>query len=85
MLLDFTVENFRSIKNKVTLSMTREKRLKELEDSGAIIDKNGLIDETLKSAIIYGANGSGKSNIILALKFMEYFVYNSTDEQFIEN
>ena len=81
MLLDFTVENFRSIKDKVTLSMTREKRLKELEDSDVIIKKPGRVDETLKAAIIYGANASGKSNIIESLRFMDYFVWSSAKEQ----
>jgi AAA15 family ATPase/GTPase len=35
----------------------------------------------LKSAAIYGANASGKSNLILAMNFMRYFVINSSSRQ----
>jgi len=32
----------------------------------------------LKSSVIYGANASGKSNLIKAISFMKYFVLNSS-------
>lgn len=38
----------------------------------------------LKSAVIYGANASGKSNLIKALRFMKDFVRNSSKESQID-
>ena len=74
MLIELGIENFRSIKNKITLSMvaTTDKSLENnlIQD---ILTKNIL----LKSAAIYGANASGKSNVIMSLNFLKYLVTNS--------
>jgi AAA15 family ATPase/GTPase len=50
------------------------------------LDKNNVFKvnqnfSLLKSAAIYGANASGKSNLILALYFMQDFVINSSKFQ----
>jgi AAA15 family ATPase/GTPase len=49
------------------------------------LDENNIIqvdDELslLKSAAVYGANASGKSNLVKALNFMQWFVLNSSRE-----
>ncbi len=83
MLIEFTVGNYRSFKEPVTLSMvaTRlvaDSKNKEIDDNNIFkIDKNISL---LKSAAIYGANASGKSNIALALQFMKSFMLNSSRE-----
>ena len=61
MLIEFSVKNFLSFKNKVTLSMEKGNGDENLDN---IIAKNGL--ELLKTAAIYGANASGKSNLFKA-------------------
>ena len=61
-LIQFKVANYRSIKNKVTLSMLASK---DPEHDEHLIDV-GTKDKYLKSSIIYGANASGKSNVLLA-------------------
>ena len=72
MLLEFHCSNHKSIKEKVTFSMiagsdtTSEEFLKTYGNL-----------RVLRSAIIYGANGSGKSNFISALSFMRDLVSNS--------
>jgi AAA15 family ATPase/GTPase len=69
MLIQFSVDNFRSIKDTVTLSMI----------SGSDNDKNDFSARNyrlLRSAVIYGANASGKSNVLLALAFMRSLVLN---------
>ncbi len=73
MLLEFQVENFKSFKNKTVLSMLAAGGLKELKNNVVSIDKL----EILKTTAIYGANASGKSNLIDAINFMQFFVKSS--------
>jgi AAA15 family ATPase/GTPase len=62
MLLQFTVENFKSIKDPVTLSMIASKD-KEHSEYLTEFSKENL----LPCAAIYGANASGKSNVVMAI------------------
>lgn len=80
MLLEFTVGNFLSFKEKKTLSLEAGS-IKELKDNVVQEGKYKL----LRSAVIYGANSSGKSNFIKALDFMITTIsksskLNSTDK-----
>jgi len=59
MLLNITIENFRSYNEAQTLSLIAS------ENNGVNSAKVGDL-EVRKSAVIYGANASGKSNIIKA-------------------
>ncbi len=67
MLIEFSVENFRSFRSRQTLSMVAASRLRKKEN----IFQAELIGETLppllKVVAIYGPNASGKSNLIRAL------------------
>src|SRR5688572_3876232 len=66
MLIRFSVENFLSFKDEVELSMIAGKQRNHPEH--LISDeKRGI--SLLKSAVIYGANASGKSNLIKAMAF----------------
>lgn len=75
MLIEFSVKNFRSIKDTQTLSMlaSADKELPDntfpLAPSGTSVKrwKNARL---LKSAVIYGANASGKSNLLGALRYL---------------
>lgn len=70
MLIQFTVDNFRSIKDPVTLSMI----------SGTNNMKNVFPARNyplLSSAVIYGANASGKTNVLKAFGFMRAMVLNT--------
>jgi AAA15 family ATPase/GTPase len=70
MIAEFTVENYRSFKEKQTFSLLATKN-KELLDSNTFeIDKK---QHLLKSAVIYGANASGKTNFFQALSFFIRF------------
>ncbi|MDY6804632.1 MAG: ATP-binding protein [Cyanobacteriota bacterium] len=79
MLIQFTVGNYLSFKEPVTLSMTatdeRAKFEKLNEDNVFKIDDELSL---LKSAAVYGANASGKSNLVKAMAFMRWFVLNSS-------
>lgn len=72
MLLEFSCSNHKSIREKVFFS-TLAGTDTTYEDKIYIFD--GL--RILKSAVLYGANGSGKSNFIDAISFMKYLVTNS--------
>ena len=82
MLIEFSVGNYRSFKDVVTLSMVAADEATGNDE----LDKNNVFKvnqnfSLLKSAAIYGANASGKSNLILALYFMQSFVINSSKLQ----
>lgn len=80
MLLQFSVTNYRTFKDKATLSLIASNYDKDTrEDDNIYLDESfGL--RILKSAVIYGANASGKSKLIDALAFFRYFVINSSKE-----
>ncbi len=82
MLIEFEVGNYRSVKTPVRLSMLSAKPIKEFQDKNTF--KAGERHTLLKSAVIYGANASGKSNLLAAMDFMKGFVFNSFKETQIE-
>lgn len=73
MLLEFTVGNFLSFKEKKTFSL-KAGSISELKGNVVKIGKR----KVLRSAVIYGANSSGKSNFIKAFEFMVNIVKNSS-------
>lgn len=75
MILNLKIENFRSIKDQIDISFEATKQ-RELQDNFVKLPNIGNV---LKSSVIYGANASGKSNILIAIKAMEYLVLNSTN------
>ena len=70
MIINFSIQNFGSIKDKQTLSFEADKS-DHLEDY-YIIPINGL--RLLKLGLIYGANASGKTTILKALHFLRNIV-----------
>ncbi len=81
MLIEFSVGNYRSFKEQVTFSMVAANLVakdKKLDENNVFEVDDDL--KLLKSAAIYGANASGKSNIARALNFMGWFMINSSKE-----
>lgn len=76
MLLQFSVENFRSFKEKAVLSMEASND-KGHPDHVVTMGKERL----LKTASIFGANAAGKSNLFLALTAAILAVRQSNDRQ----
>ena len=81
MLIEFTVRNYRSFKEPVTLSLIAT----ALKSAHPDVDRDNVFSVTdkmnlLRSSVIYGANASGKSNLIRALAFMRRFVLDSSRE-----
>ncbi|MEI7730809.1 MAG: ATP-binding protein [Verrucomicrobiota bacterium] len=79
MLIEFVFENHRSFRAEQRLSMVANNHDKSLP--GHLIDLESVSGfrgvNLLKGAALYGANASGKSNVLDALQFMDYFVENS--------
>lgn len=76
MILEFQVENYLSFKEKAKLSMLASPSKKELPDSVISSGKYNI----LSSVAIYGANASGKSNFLKAIRFMKEFIFTSARE-----
>jgi uncharacterized protein len=76
MLLEFSVGNFLSFRDKKTLNLAAT-AIKEHAGSNLIKkEKQNL----LKGAVIYGANSSGKSNLIRAMSTMRRLVLQSFEQ-----
>jgi len=75
MLVNFRVENFKSFKDMTEFSMEATK-LKNLRESNTF-DVNNV--SLLKSAVVYGANASGKSSLLDALNKMRNLIEYSLD------
>jgi AAA15 family ATPase/GTPase len=87
MIVDFSVQNFHSIKNLETLAM----------NAASIVSRNNQLEATnlipfskklslLKTKAIYGANASGKSSMIQALsRFMNIIVNSVKDESVLSS
>ncbi len=85
MLIEFTVGNFLSFNTKRTLSF-EAKSISELKQNIIRTENNYKL---LPSIVIYGANSSGKSNVIKALDRMRsgrvadlYVVRQYLDKQY---
>lgn len=81
MLIEFTVGNFRSFRDPQTLSLVAapiKSKDPELDENTVI--KTAANPDLLTSAAMYGANASGKSNLVRALAFMKRFVMHSLKE-----
>lgn len=76
MIIELKVSNFRSIKELQTFSLVASKA-KELEQNTSLIDNDLRL---VRTAVIYGANASGKSNLLSALLFMRYFILSSAKD-----
>ena len=73
MLIQFSVNNYRSIKDTISLNMMVSKSKNDkLKNYFSVRNYN-----LLRTIVIYGANASGKSNIVRAMAFMRNLVLNS--------
>ncbi|MDR3048668.1 MAG: ATP-binding protein [Elusimicrobiota bacterium] len=74
MLLEFKVKNFKSFKEEVVFSMQPAPRLKDLESSILTKEIGKQVYKALPTSIIYGPNGSGKTNIIEAMEDLQEII-----------
>ena len=78
MIINFSVQNFGPIKDEITLSFEASNS-EELEEYYIIRPKKGL--RLLKLGLIFGANASGKTNVLEALDFLRGLVLEPLDNK----
>ncbi len=79
MLIEFSISNYRSFFERQTLSLEAA----NIASQPPSLDEHNVFTagDTLRllaSAVIYGANASGKSNLVSAIDFMRRFILNSS-------
>ena len=89
MLIGFSFKNFKSFYDESIFSLAsskKEKRFKEI-NTFLVNDSDDKSLELLKSAFIFGANASGKTNVISAISYMRMLVLTDFTRQnnLIEN
>jgi len=98
MLLDFTVANYRSIKEPVTLSAVAQKQRRVQSDENGKRERVKSDDEialpysvsswdieVLPILAIFGANASGKTNVIQALAYLLSLMRNGKRDNTIQD
>lgn len=84
MLLEFSVANYRSIRELCVLSMQGSSGISDTPKENIFEKENNKI---LKTSVIYGANSSGKSNVVNAINQMKRIILSSVklnDEDLLE-
>jgi hypothetical protein len=65
MLVSFSVSNFRSIGEEITLTMVASRQF--ADHPRHVMPLPGVDQTVVRTAVIYGANGAGKSNLVKAI------------------
>lgn len=76
MLINFSVRNFRTFRERAEWSLVASADKTREEDNVIDVPAFGL--RLLKSAVVYGANASGKSKLVEAMEYMKNFVRDSS-------
>lgn len=82
MLLEFRMQNFRSFYNETVFSMIASKQ-REHQDRLLRVGKGST--RVLPSAVVYGANASGKTNLIMGLALLREVVKEGNIKDSQEN
>lgn len=77
MLIEFRVANYRSFRDKQVLSMVASADT-SLPENVVAVEGSGRL-RLLRSAVVYGANASGKSNLVRAIDFALHYIVTSAN------
>ncbi|ELS40697.1 RloA-like protein [Pseudomonas syringae pv. syringae B64] len=80
MLIQFSVKNWRSVRDEQILSLVKA-RGEELAETNTFTPDTPHCSDLLNSAVIYGANAAGKSNLLSALRAMKEIILESATKQ----
>jgi AAA15 family ATPase/GTPase len=78
MILEFKIKNYLSFKDEVTFSFEATSDT-TLDDYYIVKQPDGV--RVLKMMMVYGANASGKSNLIKAFDFLNDFIHNIPEDK----
>ena len=81
MLIEFSVENHRAFREKQTFTMVASGTAERAGHGLVLKTGFSVVPLVLSEACIFGANGSGKSSFIDAMRFMSSFVKNSFQQK----
>lgn len=81
MLIEFSVENFRSYREKKTFSLVASAAQELPGNLVAIPDSSKSL---VRATVIYGANASGKSNLLEAMDSLSSLLIRPTDRSFMQ-
>jgi len=76
MIIQFSVKNYKSFRDKAKLNFLASRYDKDLENNLVEIPQFQL--KVVKSAVFYGANAAGKSKLMDAMSFMRHFMLRSS-------
>ncbi len=76
MLINFSVENFRSFGVEQTLNLIASGKLQDHEDHCVPIGATGK--DVLRAGVVYGANAAGKSNLVRAVLFAQSLILGTS-------
>lgn len=79
MIIEFSISNYRSICKKQLFTMRASSVRSKSENTFDVDLANGSSEKLMKAVGIYGANASGKSNIIRALFEIRRFIVDSRE------
>jgi AAA15 family ATPase/GTPase len=77
MIIEFSYQNFRSFRDATTFLMKADAGKSKLDNTFIVEFNTGNSIQLLKTAVIYGANASGKSNFIRAFFALTFLIKNS--------
>lgn len=82
MIIEFRVQNHRSFRKEQIFSLAASNYDKSLSENLISSELSGLTDTRLiKAAALYGPNAGGKTNLLLALRFLRWLVVDSATGQ----
>ena len=79
MILEFSITNYRSFLTTQSLTLTANTAT-ELQEENTFVSPVSNLPRLLRSAVVYGPNAAGKSNLVQAIAFMKRFVLSSAKE-----
>lgn len=77
MILEFCVGNYLSIKDELKISFVATSLKESLPETNDLVSILGAGVSLVRSAVIYGANASGKTNVLKAIAFYKHFIMDS--------
>ena len=80
MLIKYSVENYKTFKEKATLSFIASNYDKETREESNVFSNKYFNLRILKSAAVYGANASGKTKLVDSMYFMRELILSSSKD-----